>query len=270
AAEMLNSGVGCVLAWRDGDFPNSAAVGFFTNAADAANLVYNSNCGANLSKYLIDTIKQFDKTLVFLKPCDVYSYNQLIKENLIDPDKIIAIGIGCGGDMHKGCQGCEKIDFPGLTEIIGGDLASRNVDKSRFAGVLEIEGLDSGDRHDFWRGQLSRCVRCNACRQVCPVCNCKKCIFDNPHYDAAGKANPSSFEEQQYHLIRAYHAAGRCTDCGQCTRACPQAIDLNLLNRKFIKDINELYGEYQAGADPAAQSPLTSFEKDDYDPTGIL
>ena len=52
-----------------------------------------------------------------------------------------------------------------------------------------------------------------------------------------------------FHIIRAFHVAGRCTDCGECSRVCPQHIPLHLLNRKFIKDINELYGEYQAGAD---------------------
>ena len=29
---------------------------------------------------------------------------------------------------------------------------------------------------------------------------------------------------------------------------------LHLLNRKFIKDINELYGEYQAGADVGSRA----------------
>ena len=30
-------------------------------------------------------------------------------------------------------------------------------------------------------------------------------------------------------------------------RVCPQNIPLHLLNRKFIKDIDEIYGDYQAG-----------------------
>ena len=69
-----------------------------------------------------------------------------------------------------------------------------------------------------------------------------------------------------YHIIRAFHVAGRCTDCGECSRVCPQNIPLHLLNRKFIKDINEFYGEYQAGADLETVPPLTCFTKEDVEP----
>jgi ferredoxin len=66
-----------------------------------------------------------------------------------------------------------------------------------------------------------------------------------------------------FHLIRAYHVAGRCTDCGECSRVCPQGIPLHLLNRKLIKDINEFYGEYQAGEEIGQRHPLTDFHMDD-------
>ena len=69
-----------------------------------------------------------------------------------------------------------------------------------------------------------------------------------------------------FHIIRAFHVAGRCTDCGECSRVCPQNIPLHLLNRKFIKDINELYGEFQAGEDTETRAPLNIFDKNDVEP----
>ena len=60
-----------------------------------------------------------------------------------------------------------------------------------------------------------------------------------------------------------------CTDCGECSRVCPQGIPLHLFNRKFIKDIDEFYGEYQAGADTESRAPLTDFTFEDVEP-GIV
>jgi len=91
-------------------------------------------------------------------------------------------------------------------------------------------------------------------------------VFDSDKFDSAQKANSDSFEEKMFHIIRAFHVAGRCTDCGECTRVCPQGIPLHLFNRKFIKDIDELYGTYQAGEDTQPKGPLTSFTYDDAEP----
>ncbi|MCL2575474.1 MAG: 4Fe-4S dicluster domain-containing protein [Defluviitaleaceae bacterium] len=125
--------------------------------------------------------------------------------------------------------------------------------------VERIEKLTPEERFKYWQGQLYKCIRCNACRNTCPVCNCKKCVFSSEKYDITSKANATDFEGQMFHIIRAFHVAGRCSDCGECSRVCPQGIPIHLLNRKFIKDINEYYGEFQAGLDIEAPEPLTSF-----------
>jgi len=283
AHELLNSGdVNCVLAWRKGDFYSHPEVAFFTGGRDAqVNLIYNRFCAANLSRFLIDAAKRYDKTLVFLRPCDSFSFNQLVKEHLVDKDRVRVVGIGCDGcvdvDEHgnevgllESCSVCTKTTHAIYDELLHDDVATRQTEDEnvRFAPVEEIEAKSADERYEFWRDQLSKCIRCNACRQACPVCNCKKCVFDDNLYDTQQKANSSEFEEQMFHIIRAFHVAGRCSDCGQCSRVCPQGINLELLNRKFIKDINEFYGDFQAGADIEAKGPLTSFKHDDYDPTG--
>lgn len=168
----------------------------------------------------------------------------------------------CCGKTHVACD--EIIDGPNVAAVACADRADRS---DRFAMIAKLEAMTPEDRFDFWRGELSRCIRCNACRNACPACTCEKCVFDNDASGVASKAAAVPFEENMFHVIRAFHVAGRCTDCGACSRACPQNIPLHLLNRKFIKDINEIYGEYQAGADANAVSPLGCYDVHDAEPS---
>ena len=273
AKQMLSLGeINCVIGWKKGDFPTESLPAVFESEKDIEDLAYDKYCSANLSKYLIELTKKESMVLVFLKPCDTYSFNQLLKENLIKRERTYVIGVGCEGNMQiddemrdtgllERCRVCTKSEHMVFDELIGQEITERRGD-DRFEGVLKLEQMKSDERYSFWREHLSGCIRCNACRNVCPVCNCRKCVFDNNKYDTEQKANASSFEEQMFHIIRAYHVAGRCTDCGECSRVCPQLIELNLLNRKFIKDINEFYGEFQAGEDKDAIGPLTDFNID--------
>ena len=145
------------------------------------------------------------------------------------------------------CKTCKGKNFEVVDEVIDDDACHDVPESNRFEEVAKLESMTHEERFEFWRGELSRCIRCNACRNVCPACTCQKCVFDNPDSGVAAKANTTDFEENMFHIIRAFHVAGRCTDCGECSRVCPQHIPLHLLNRKFIKDIDELYGDYQAG-----------------------
>ena len=150
-------------------------------------------------------------------------------------------------------------------ELIGESKDTKDAD--RFEEVRRIEAMSLEEKFAFFQSELSKCIRCNACRNVCPACSCRKCVFDSTKFDSTQKANVDSFEEKMFHIIRAFHVAGRCTDCGECSRVCPQGIPLHLFNRKFIKDIDELYGEYQAGEDAEALAPLTDFTFDDAEPS---
>ena len=304
AKELLKSEeVVRVLGWRIGDLPYNPEPAYFTNEEDLDAFVYDEFCGANLSKYLIEASKLDGKTAVFLKPCDTYSFNQLLKEHRIDREKAYIVGTECSGklDIEKvraqGIKGIERIDGTKVQTLYGekefdyseallerchvckgkehriydeliGESTETN-DRERFVHVEEIEKLSSEGKFAFFQKELSKCIRCNACRNVCPACSCRKCVFDSNQFDSAQKANVDTFEEKMFHIIRAYHVAGRCTDCGECSRVCPQGIPLHLFNRKFIKDINELYGEFEAGADMEAKGPLTDFTFDDAEPSVV-
>ena len=313
AKELLTDGtVNRVLGWKRGDMPYNPEPAFFENPDALSEFVYDGFCGANLSKYMIEASSLEGKTLVFLKPCDTYSLNQLIYEHRVNRDKAYIIGVGCKGklDIEKiksmGIKGIRSISGAEMTdncdtleidtvygkksvpyddamlmrchtckgkehkiydEIIGESRDTSTGD--RFKDVEAIEAMSPEEKFNFFQAELSKCIRCNACRNVCPACSCRKCVFDSNKFDSAQKANVDSFEEKMFHIIRAFHVAGRCTDCGECSRVCPQGIPLHLFNRKFIKDINELYGEFYAGETADGDRPLTSFTFDDVEP-GIV
>ena len=308
--ELLESGeVQRVVGWKKGDLGYNPEPAYFETAEALKDFVYDGFCGANLSKYMIKACELEGKTLVLLKPCDTYSFNQLIKEHRISKDKIYVIGVGCKGKLD--IEKIKAMGIKGITAISGveitDDCDTINIetvygnktvaykdamlerchvckgkehkisdeiffdsadtdDGDRFAGVDYIESLSPEEKFEFFKKELSKCIRCNACRNVCPACSCRKCVFDSTKFDADRKANVDPFEESMFHIIRAFHVAGRCTDCGECSRVCPQGIPLHLFNRKFIKDINEFYGEYQAGAEVDERSPLTNFTFDDLEP----
>ncbi|MHB1325967.1 MAG: 4Fe-4S dicluster domain-containing protein [Thermoleophilia bacterium] len=115
------------------------------------------------------------------------------------------------------------------------------------------------ERRLFWREQYSRCIRCYACREACPMCFCRDvCIMQttDPHWTGAGV---DAGEAEMMQLIRVNHLAGRCTGCGECERACPVGIPLMLLMNEQNQAIEELFG-HRAGTDLEARPPLLTFD----------
>lgn len=268
---LADNTVDRVLGWEKGIFEEDVTPAVFTSSESLSKFVYSEFCGSNLSKYLVAESKKDGKVLVMLKPCDTYSFNELLLEHRIKREKIYVLAVPCGGMKdEKGlldkCKTCKGNEFKVYDEIIESDITVPQ-SADRFDMVAKLEAMSAEERFAFWRGELSKCIRCNACRNVCPACTCIKCIFDNDRSGVASKANTDEFEENMFHIIRAFHVAGRCTDCGECSRVCPQGIPLHLLNRKFIKDINEFYGEYQAGESADSRSPLTNYTVDDVEPS---
>ncbi len=309
ASVLLSEGkVNRVLGWKKGEFSYDLTPAVFTDIEQMKkDFVFDDFSGANFSKYLVkETKKGEGKVLVFLKPCDSYSFNQLLTEHRFDREKVYAVGIPCDGMIDIGaikeivgdgilsvntdtdtakvetlydgikeiekqkvllerCKNCKSKKIVAYDELMGEN--GEVIDANRFDQVEELEKMTADERFAFWQSQLSRCIRCNACRDVCPACTCEKCVFGNPNSGVENKSPANSFEEKMFHIIRAFHVAGRCTDCGECSRVCPQNIPLHLLNRKFIKDINEFYGDYQAGEEVGSRAPLVNYTKEDLEPS---
>ena len=312
AIELLKAGtVTKVLGWQKGQFGYDVTPAVFTSAEELEKeFVYSDFCGANFSKYLIKETAGAGKLLVFLKPCDTYSFNQLLTEHRFDREKVYAVGIPCDGmadirlieettgegvtdvetdgdslivhTLYDGdvklnradclaerCKVCKTKKHAAYDELLGEDpteSGQEGNDAARFDEVAKLEAMTPDERFAFWQNELSRCIRCNACRDVCPACTCEKCVFGNPRSGVENKAAADSFEEKMFHIIRAFHVAGRCTDCGECSRVCPQHIPLHLLNRKFIKDIDQFYGTYQAGETVGSRAPLVDYTEGDMEP----
>jgi len=172
------------------------------------------------------------------------------------------------------CLEC-RANFPVIYDVLSGDKTKRDV--ARPFGSLEgIESLSAEDRFKFWRAELEKCIRCYACRSVCPMCYCDECVVDSINLavtadtTAEEKAqrikwiqrSPDSSENFVYHLVRAIHLGGRCIDCGECERACPLDIPLRFLNKKLEKEAKELFG-YEVGFDVSQPALISCFKDED-------
>lgn len=305
AKEKLASGaVQQVIGWRRGLFDEDVTPSTFKEAADLEkNFVFNKYCKANLSKYLVKITRAIEtaktttrtnnamakqrdpnaaeapipneKVLAFLKPGDTHSFCQLLKENRITRDDVYVVAVPCSCEMDEsvkegeGCDHCRNKKHVVYDEVVGKAREEAIGDPSRFEGVEKIAAMSADERHEFWKAEFSRCIRCNACRDVCPACTCEKCVFDNNNLYTSQKVAQVPFEESLYHIIRAWHVAGRCTDCGECSRVCPEHIPLHLLNRKFVKDIDEIYGPYIAGSDMETKPPMLTWTAGDAEPSVV-
>lgn len=167
--------------------------------------------------------------------------------------------------LYKKCLTC-KTPTPAIYDSLLGEAISSQVSKEEYMDVKKIEAMSIEDKRDFWNQHFERCIRCYACRNVCPACNCKSCIFqeENPVWTGKGV---DGVENMVFHFTRAFHVAGRCIDCGECERVCPVEIPLHLLNQKIQKDIEELFHvEHLSREEDLDQKPpLGFFLEDDHE-----
>ena len=117
AKELLADGTATkVLGWKRGEFAYDITPAVFETAEEIErDFVYDDFTAANVSKYLMkETAKGEGKVLAFLKPCDTYSFNQLVTEHRIKREKTYIIGIPCEGKADV-----EKIKAAGTVGITG-------------------------------------------------------------------------------------------------------------------------------------------------------
>lgn len=274
ARELLkNKQVDLLIGYKRAADKISATPCFITQEEQADALIWDAYCVYNLTNYLREFPGQ--KKAIVTKPCDAKSITVLLQENQLKRDELCIIGLGCSGviDQKRGlafdekCKGC-KTPAPGFYDLFIEDNAKRDKpanpdDYDEYGSIRKSEAKSLLQRLKFWEEEFSRCIRCYACRQVCPMCYCPKCVAEQtmPAWFSKAASLKGNFS---WNVTRAMHLAGRCTGCGECERACPVGIPLREINKKIEKDIKELFN-YEAGLN-AEQKPLLScFDKNDPD-----
>jgi ferredoxin len=296
---LADGAVDLVIGFCKGTVPMMNQPCIARTAEDVDRLVWDSNCGVNLANYLTHRAETIG---IIAKGCDTRNIVTHIIENKIKREQLVVIGVPCKGMIDRRkiaaavpgeIREVEEIDGtivvkgqgfeetmdtadvlqqncavcihrnPVIYDELAADPVDEQNDVDRYADVREIETMDDQQKWDYFEELLSTCIRCYACRNACPLCYCPTCFVDESRPQWVGKSQ-DEIDTRTFHFLRAYHCAGRCTDCGSCERACPVGINMRVFTKKLEKDCLDLFG-WEAGMSMEERPPLDVFKADDPD-----
>ena len=226
---------------------------FARTAADAETLVHDDSCWHNLATYLTrPEVRRMGRAAVVARPAVLRAVLHLATEKQIREEDVLALTFADGSWR----------ELPSLQAMR--EHAATLPDTLYPVTQQELERLTAlplAERQAWWAQELSRCLKCYACRAACPMCYCERCTMDcnRPQWVPVASHALGNLE---YHLVRAMHLAGRCVQCAACFRACPVGIPVHLLATAAEQSVRRQFGQ-QAEIGTEAGYALSTFRPDD-------
>lgn len=255
AKELLETGaVKVVIGYGEGT-ENAVRPVFITDAAQTDQLIFDERCTHNLALYLTKhEVKHLGKAAIVAPLFVMRSILQLASESQVKEDNVLALGVSSKAELIPLDEG-----FKGLETYIA--TCQLSLPQKEQEIITKLDAMSSTEKWEFWTNELSRCMKCYACRSACPMCYCTRCQVEcnNPQWITVEATPLGNYE---WHLMRAMHLAGRCVNCGECARACPLKIPINLLTYKTVNTVMEKF-DAVAGVSAGMESVLSSYKIDD-------
>lgn len=216
-----------------------------------------------------------------------------------------------GTQIRQACSACSHVESEHASIHLGWVGVENNIlvavsdEYSEWAGTFLGQGSDQapgarldliktirGERDANWKKlceefsartgnveslleEFSGCIKCHNCRQVCPMCFCRECVFStelfkhDPEYylSRAGRKGLTGMpsERMLFHLTRINHMALGCVGCGQCQSACPGKIPLGIIFRMAGERMQEVF-DYVPGRSLEEEPPLTTYKESELEP----
>lgn len=160
---------------------------------------------------------------------------------------------------------------PGRATLIE-TLRSHRAD-ARAEAMAELAG--SLKNIDALADMLATCQRCHNCREACPICFCRQCVFEGDTFDHDAQKYLSWASRKDliemptdtvlFHLTRINHMGLSCVGCGYCESACPGQLPLATLFQYFGRQVQSIF-DYVPGHNPEEKLPLATYREVELEP----